>query len=518
MFCGGIRLMHSNELIIFKKDTDAPGSNRGFVYQYLKTLVLWLRNYKENVDVTIYCEVEDDIKEINLLEKTLRFTQLKCYSSALNINSDEIKKALYNFFILHLIYDDYDGKYVFETNTYVSNRDTIIENWMEYQGALHMNEAVQLECVVKTKEILREVFSVEKNSLEQAIEKKIMKRKEKLEKAFVKSEEILKEIEELDEELKVLKELSESFEAKIDDETIMCDFVNRVSWVFEDIDAIDSIDVLKKQAEEILADILEDKSRVDLYFCRLLSEINFKAVKEKKEQRYLDNKLLDKILKETDDEIRSYISDELIRKFEGFEFKIDQGVKEITGEILKSESRLSQKIDSISSQVVNGFRGQNEPEYQLYRLPPAEPEDIKHFIKHENNEHQSNLESKFHRIEELDEEIKANLLDTATTYRCRYLMYLEQLKVRNFSEEYNEIKILEAKVQRICTNAVLKFSLNRTMSPSEFYVEFQEELGDALKEFNENVKVKKIKVDEEIVYGQMFHMAAKCFLRWHRGR
>lgn len=513
MFCGGIRLMPSNELIIFKKDTDAPGSNRGFVYQYLKTLVLWLRNYKENVDVTIYCEVEDDIKEINLLEKTLRFTQLKCYSSALNINSDEIKKSLYNFFILHLIYDDYDGKYVFETNTYVSNRDTIIENWMEYQGALHMNEAVQLECVVKTKEILREVFSVEKNSLEQAIEKKIMKRKEKLEKAFVKSEEILKEIEALDEELKVLQELSESFEAKIDDETIMCDFVNRVSWVFEDIDAIDSIDVLKKQAEEILADILEDKSRVDLYFCRLLSEINFKAVKEKKEQRYLDKKLLDKILKETDDEIRSYISNELIQKFEGFEVKLDRGVQEIKDEI----HELGQKVDSLSSTVVNGFRGQNEPKYELYELPPAEPEDIKQFIKQENNENQSNLEGKIHRIEGLDED-KPYMLDTATAYRCRYLMYLDRLKVRNFSEEYNVIKKLETNVQRICTNAVLEFSSNRAISPSKFYVDFQNQLKNVVKEFNEMVKVKKIIVDEEIVYGQMFHMAAKCFLRWHRER
>lgn len=97
--------MTTNKLIIFKKDTDAPRSNRGFIYQYLKTLLRWLNNYKNKQSVTIYCEVNDDIKEINLIEQTVRFTQLKCYSTALNIDSNEVKNLciIIFFYILFTI-------------------------------------------------------------------------------------------------------------------------------------------------------------------------------------------------------------------------------------------------------------------------------------------------------------------------------------------------------------------------------------------------------------------------------
>jgi hypothetical protein len=43
-----------SELIIFKKDTDAVGTNRGFVYQYLKTLIQWLSNFTSGSDSVIY--------------------------------------------------------------------------------------------------------------------------------------------------------------------------------------------------------------------------------------------------------------------------------------------------------------------------------------------------------------------------------------------------------------------------------------------------------------------------------
>ncbi len=228
--------MTTNELIIFKKDTDAPGSNRGFVYQYLKTLLLWLNNYKNKKSITIYCEVDDDIKEINLMEQTVRFTQLKCYSSALNINNGEIKKSFYNYFLLHLIYEEYQGEYVFETNTNISNRDTIIEKWMDHQGALQTNKEIQTLCIEKTKEILREVFLDEKLSMEKFIKKKIETRQEKFDSTSNKSKELIQEIENLDKELKVLQYLSSNFEKKIDDNEIMRDFTNRISWVFESID------------------------------------------------------------------------------------------------------------------------------------------------------------------------------------------------------------------------------------------------------------------------------------------
>lgn len=91
--------MDKNELLLFKKPTDAVGANRGFFYQYLKTLVLWLKNYRNNKDINIYCEVEDDIKERNESIKRINYTQLKCYSSVLSLKNEDVQKSIYNFFI-----------------------------------------------------------------------------------------------------------------------------------------------------------------------------------------------------------------------------------------------------------------------------------------------------------------------------------------------------------------------------------------------------------------------------------
>ncbi|WP_010094601.1 hypothetical protein [Ornithinibacillus scapharcae] len=511
--------MTTNELIIFKKDTDAPGSNRGFVYQYLKTLLLWLENYNRNKTNIIYCEVEDDIKEINLMEQTVRFTQLKCYSSALNINSEEIKKSFYNYFLLHLIYEGYAGEYVFETNTHISNRDTVIENWMEQQGNLSANQEIQRLCVSKTREILLEVFVKEKESMEKAIQKKIDARHEKIKDTTLQSGEVLIEIEKLDKELEVLQNLSVTFEGKIDDDAIMEDFTNRIKWIFESIDAVQSIEVLKEQAKDALRTLSTDEKRVDLYFGRLLTEINFKAIKEKREQRFLDNNLLKEILSETDDVIRSGIDKAVLKQFDILGIKIDQGFSEVNQNISESEDRIRQDIDSLEERLVHQLQStSDDAEYDLFEMPRVEPEEVERFIKHENNEDQSKLEMKFHKIEGIDEESRNNLLQTATELRCRYLLYLQRLTFQNFHREYDEIKKLEKKVENICNDAVLELQMDSQITSGGFYLNFKKELKLATDEFNALVKIKKFIVDLDVVHGQMFHMAAKCFLRWHRER
>jgi len=82
----------------FKANTDANATNQGFYYQYLITLDNWLDNYVNKNDVVIYCETEDDIKAENVRDNNLRFTQVKAYSTDFSIKSDEIKKAIINFF------------------------------------------------------------------------------------------------------------------------------------------------------------------------------------------------------------------------------------------------------------------------------------------------------------------------------------------------------------------------------------------------------------------------------------
>ena len=69
----------------FEINTDAISTNRGFYYQYLVTLKKWILNYINQKENFIYCEVDDDIKEIG---SKLIFTQVKCYSSVFSLKSD----------------------------------------------------------------------------------------------------------------------------------------------------------------------------------------------------------------------------------------------------------------------------------------------------------------------------------------------------------------------------------------------------------------------------------------------
>lgn len=511
--------MATNELMIFKKDTDAPGSNRGFIYQYLKTLVLWLKNFKDKKDVSIFCEVEDDIKELSQSDKLIRFTQIKCYSTALNIDSEEIKKSLYNFFVLSIGYNDYEVICQFETNTHVSRNDALIKKWVKFQGNLAADKSVQKECINKTKEILLEIFSKELNIYQKSKEKQIEKIADKF-KDTPTNTQLIKEIEKVQNQLEEYQDKAKKMREKIDDEKVLSNFADRITWVFENVKSIHSIDIIKNEANELLRDILETNRNSELYFHRLLSEINFASIKENGEQRILTNSLLDNILNETDAIVEAQIDRRFIDKFNSLELMISEGVSEIKQEVVNSENRLSDKMDGLKEAINSGLY-QPMKEITLYSMPPVETEEIQEYIRKEKNDdqnknNQSKLEGKIRNINGISEPDKQILLITATNARCRYLIYLDKLQFKNLKEEYDVIRELENKVQRICTNAVIEFSYNRDIPPAMFYIKFQRELNDILDKFNETVRIKSIKIEEETVFGQMFHMAAKCYLKWHR--
>ena len=52
---------HISKLHLFAKDTDAPDVIKGFKYQELKTLEVWLYNKVHGIDEKIYFDFEDDI-------------------------------------------------------------------------------------------------------------------------------------------------------------------------------------------------------------------------------------------------------------------------------------------------------------------------------------------------------------------------------------------------------------------------------------------------------------------------
>src|SRR5699024_6354205 len=149
----------------------------------------------------------------------------------------------------------------------------------------------------------------------------------------------------------ILQKLSMTFEGKIEDDEIIIDFTNRITRKFENIDAVQSIEVLKGQINDVLKTLLTDEGKVDIYFSRLLTEINFKAVKEKREQRFLDNKILEQILGETDEVIRSGIDKTVLKEFDILGIKIDEGFYGVNQNISKSENQIRKDIDSLGTRL-----------------------------------------------------------------------------------------------------------------------------------------------------------------------
>ncbi|MCT4206132.1 hypothetical protein HZP44_14895 [Elizabethkingia anophelis] len=111
-------------LHIFSKNTDAFSSQRGYNYQTLKTLHSWLQNFLDGTREDIYCEFEEDIFQKENAQKIAKFRQIKLYSENFSFKSEEIKKSIAHFFVLHVKtdYRDFSKVYYFETNTSIANR------------------------------------------------------------------------------------------------------------------------------------------------------------------------------------------------------------------------------------------------------------------------------------------------------------------------------------------------------------------------------------------------------------
>ncbi|WP_336702857.1 hypothetical protein [Chryseobacterium indologenes] len=159
--------MDTNKLFIFSKDTDAVSAQRGYNYQTLKTLESWVENFKNSIREEIYCEFEEDIFHKNTETKGAKFRQIKLYSSNFSFNSKEIKKAIFNFFTLHVKsnYNDFTKQFIFETNTniaekYKDNDAELLKEWVKFQKDL--DEEKTSKYARKSKEIVNEFINEKK--------------------------------------------------------------------------------------------------------------------------------------------------------------------------------------------------------------------------------------------------------------------------------------------------------------------------------------------------------------------
>lgn len=153
-------MVQISKLFIFSKDTDAAETIRGFKFQELKTLEVWLYNKVHNIDEQIYCDYEEDIFQRNLAEFKSTFKQIKLYSSKnFSFKSEEIKKSIANFFML-FVNAEYladERLFIFETNTAIAakredNDAELLKKWVESQEDLPID--LLKEIIPKLKSII----------------------------------------------------------------------------------------------------------------------------------------------------------------------------------------------------------------------------------------------------------------------------------------------------------------------------------------------------------------------------
>lgn len=260
---------HISKLHLFAKDTDAPDVIKGFKYQELKTLEVWLYNKVHGIDEHIYCDFEDDIFQRDLTSFKSTFKQLKLYSSKnFSFSSEEITKSLAHFFMLFV-----KGEYlmdaplfIFETNTSIAakkgdNDAELLSEWAINQDSI--SHELLAKCVVKLKTIIDSYV------------------KEQFEKLEKEGDNV---------ELLIAKEVYDKLP-----EEIWTSFAKSIRWVFEGISSDEAIQVSIENSFELIRQLPFPIGKDDqsLVFDRLRGVVGDKSMQSEPHDRLLTNDLLD---------------------------------------------------------------------------------------------------------------------------------------------------------------------------------------------------------------------------------
>lgn len=417
--------MEFNELLILKKSTDATATNRGFLFQYLKTLEIWLYNYINKINKDIYCETEDDIKQLDQKLQQLKFSQIKCYSSSFNLHDEDIENAIYNFFILFSMYkENYESTFLFETNSTVLKSDAILQEWVKEQNMLSDELLDKFRTEIAS--ILTKVISGDVESKIKKLDKKIKGREKKIEETPSKAVVCKDEILEIKKEIENIKKRELEILHEVQDVDNLTDFIKRIRWSFEDLDSDEAIEQLKERNLSLIRSIDSVENAPNTMLGRFLTVIYEKSSKSSTNERCLNNDILSSIIDESQEEMirnsNGIILSLLNNRFDIIETKLTDGF-----------SRLESKLDSTKLSVQN-------PEF--YVLPHYEQEEIEVHLKREDFIKQSNLDRKIKQIGIIGEEDESYLIELATEIRCCYLIYMEKLKLENLMNEYANMKIM----------------------------------------------------------------------------
>lgn len=260
---------HISKLHLFAKDTDAPGVIKGFKYQELKTLEVWLYNKVHGINEHIYCDFEDDIFQRDLTSFKSTFKQLKLYSSKnFSFSSVEITKSLAHFFML-FVKGEYlmdEPLFIFETNTSIAarrgdNDAELLAEWASNQDDI--SKDLLDKCAVKLKTIID---------------------------SYIKEQfEILESKGDIA-ELLIAKDVYDKLPVEI-----WVSFAKSIRWVFDGISSDEAIEVSIENSFELIRQLPFPigKDEQSLVFDRLRGVVGDKSMQTAPHDRLLTNELFD---------------------------------------------------------------------------------------------------------------------------------------------------------------------------------------------------------------------------------
>jgi hypothetical protein len=266
-------------LQIFDVNTDAVATNRGFYYQYLHVLEKWLRHYIHDENISTLTEVDNDIKEVG---SSLIFTQVKCYSTNFSFNSVEIQDSLFHFYLLFLKYEHDSTLFCFSTNTSITKSDKLLAKWCADNSLT--DENLQLDCINKVKEILIDAIKKRKNKKLEQLAKST---------AEIKREEI--------------KNAFDNFKKELEKPSFKS-FVKSIRWEFDQVSPEIAIQALHETIYSFLKHPKFGNRPPSLLANVFLSEIYQRSQKENKDERCVNNPLIEKILEHTDDSLHQFVN------------------------------------------------------------------------------------------------------------------------------------------------------------------------------------------------------------------
>ena len=275
--------MNKEVLEHFAINRDAYAVNRGFYFQYLCVLKKWIEKFLSGEKTNLFTEVDEDIKEVG---DKLVFTQVKCYSGKLSLESKEIRKTIFNFFYIYLAEKEKatEIQFVFETNTSVSPKEKLLNAW-----------------ITELPNISDNIFSLILKKVSEILVRELSKRHKEQQKKFTNNL--------LEKEAQVEK--YNIFKSEINPVTVK-NFVKTINWYFGDKAPEIAIYSMYSEIIELLKNEKFQGRPPIILLEVFLSEIYRCSQEKDKSKRVLNSQKIESILYLKDEELKPYINEKLI--------------------------------------------------------------------------------------------------------------------------------------------------------------------------------------------------------------